>query len=256
MKLVFTFSIANPSEGYTTTAFDVADEAAQLPDARERVLAVAQAIGELTRVNLAVTCLPLNLKNVRVKEAHVDQLDRKEQQEIATLLTEFAETVVAFNYKGRELAVRKLRIPAPIPAPIQNLERPRSPRRLVSANTKRSAAFKDSLQRPDLNALDQYGEKQKAYYTLFAPLIENLMVLLNAHPTHHEWRFIGISPRWYDESQQKQVAKRHQAVQHKVAKEITRENRRKELEDKRARNKPRPKSDAAADKTSDQDDED
>ena len=253
MKLVFTFSVANPSEGYTTTAIDIADEAAQLPDARKHVLALAKAVGDLTRVNLAVSCAPLNLKNVRVKDAHVDQLPEKEQQEITTLLAEFAETIVAFNYTGRELAVRKLRIPAPISAPVQNNERPRSPRRLVSANTKKSASFKDSLQRPDFNALDQYGEKQKGYYGLFAPLVEHLLVLLNAHPTHNGWRFQGISPRWFDETQQKQAAKRHQVAQHKVTKEITRGNRRKDLEDKRARNALRAKSDIKKDKTSDKD---
>jgi hypothetical protein len=253
MKLVFTFSVANPSEGYTTTAIDIADEVLQLPDARDRVLALGRAVGELTRVNLAVTCLPLNIKAVRVKEAHIDQLPPKEQQEIAALLTEFAETIVAFNYTGRELAVRKLRIAAPIAAPIQNNERPRSPRRLVSANTKKSASFKDSLQRPDFNALGQYDAKQQAYYGYFAPVIENLLVLLNAHPTHNEWRFQGISPRWFDETQQKQAAKRHQAAQHKVTKEITRENRRKDLEDKRARHAARPKSDVRKDKPSDKD---
>jgi|GEM_PF-2701064 len=258
MKLIFTFSVTNPSEGYTTTAIDIADEAAQLPDARERILALAQAVGALTRVNLAITCLPLGLKNVRVKEAHVDQLDRKEQQEIAALLSEFAETIVAFNYQGRELAVRKLRIAAPISAPIQNNERPRSPHRLVSANTKKSASFKDSLQRPDFNALTQYDAKQQTYYAHFVPLIENMLVLLNAHPTHNEWRFQGISPRWFDETQQKQAAKRHQVAQHKVTKEITRENRRKDLEDKRARQQApkkavRPKSESDSGPTSETD---
>lgn len=252
MKLIFTFSLANPSEGYTT-AIDIADEVVQLPDARERVLALSQAIGDLTRANLTVTCAPLDLKNVRVKDAHIDQMDARQQKDIATLLTEFAETVIAFNYKGRELAVRKLRIAAPIAAPVSSS--PRSQRRSTNPRTKRSATFKDSLIRPDFNALDQYEGKQKAYYARFVPVIEHLLALLNAHPTHNEWQLQGISPRWYDETQQKQAAKRHKAVQHKVTKEITRENRRKELEEKRERNKPRPKSDDSRE-TSDRDEDD
>ncbi len=229
MKLIFTFTQPMPPGKYTTTAIDLPDEMAQLPDAETHVLAVAQAVAALTRVNLSLTCLGLDIKNRMIKEV---KLSDKEQQEVAALIDSFAETVVSFYYKGQEQAVRKLRIIAPIASPVMHIEK-RSTRSTVSANTKKSAVFKDSLHRPDFQALAQYEPNQQAYYARFGPLVEHMLALLNAHPTHHEWRFQGLSPRWHDETQQKQVTKRQETAQRKVTKETTRENRRQALDEKR-----------------------
>jgi hypothetical protein len=230
MKLIFTFSLGKPSDRYTTTAIDLPDEAAQLPDAKDRILAIAHAVSSLTRANLSVTCLPLDLKSVRIKQA---ELDSKTQQEISDLITAVAETILVFNYKGREQAVRKLRIAAPITPPVLKNDKDRSLRPAAGAKIKRSGAFKDSLHRPAFAALDKYEAKQQAYYAHFAPLVENTLVLLNAHPTFNEWRFEGLSPRWYDEVQQKQAAKRQKETTQKVTKEATRDARRQALDEKR-----------------------
>jgi hypothetical protein len=215
MKLIFTFSIPqefnpfmNPYEGSTTTLLELPDEAAQLPDAYERVLSIANAVGSLTRANLSVTCLPLGIKDLIIKDIDLEKPDEKTRGEVASLLVNYMETVILFNYRRHETTTRQLRIAGPIPSPLPKIQKRYLTKGGHIALDKKPLSLAKSLYSPDLTKLDRYQPLEQAYFSHLIPLVDNLVILLNTNPHLNDWQFQGICPLWYNESQHKQAIKR------------------------------------------------
>jgi len=179
MKLTFTFTDTPDLKAVLKydiwqTQFEIPDEAKHLIGYEERILAVAQLVGQLTCASLYFTCKELGIKKHFIpnvpcqgRELYMPTTDPSSSY----LMLRF----VRYTRKGRQsrlLRILKQRRPpmghAPYLLPVDTLKHP-----------------------------TQYHE----YVNPIKFLAEQLLMLLNAEPVNHPidaWTCEGFDPRWRD----------------------------------------------------------
>jgi hypothetical protein len=229
MKIIFNFTDspdikAIPADGIYSTHFEIPDEARHLIGYEERIMAIAQMVGQLTNACLFITCKELNLKNHLVKTG-VEPNGH----------TTVYGTINAFMFYFERFSVRRsqqrqLKILSPVS--------PLVPQAYLIRRGKNSRE-KHTLRKNLLPIGIRLGNTQAEieHSRLLNSLTEQLLVLLNAEPVPHlnqQWTRLGFHPWWVDSALidlQNNRSKKRRAEQRKQERE---EAKRKAREEKLA----------------------
>jgi hypothetical protein len=194
MKLIFTFSDKpNLSELSNIDIFDThfqfPDEALQLPDCRERVLSIAQSMGQLTRSCLFLSCKELGLKHQEVVVNSVST------NLFHTLRHNIFVAAIGFSRReGRRDNSRLLKILNPIDSPIDY-------RILYVPYGKTKRKKTTNLARVLRPMNSQYaGTLHETVFTELHDEILYLLALEEPNDNLSSWRFLGVHPFWKDET--------------------------------------------------------
>ena len=194
--------------------FDFPDEAFDLPDYRERLTAIAELVGQLTRASLYVVCEPLGWKQRKIRTRQEDGfIDRAY---ISAVLGFEALRNVREKYKY--LNIRWACVP---PTDKSYLYPPwKVLRKNLSTSLFRGAKH-------------PMNEEQQAYQAIFDQLADHCLTLLNTNPSEQR-RYMGFYPRWHDYALANEISRRADR------------DRRKEEREKKARERQEAKAKKAA----------
>lgn len=222
MKLIFTFTDSSDLKTLSkadifTTSFEMPDEALHLIGVKERVLAIAEMAGRLTRSALHLSCKELELKNYPIK-LDVNNLD-------GGLYGATRSFILCFERYGTRNQRKQLKILLPVPTLV--------PQAYFMAKRRKSLKFNLI----GMNYQWHKSEDEEKQYALIAALAEQCCVLLNAEPAaspHVVWRCAGFHPYWIDNSLIDRVNKRSKIYRAEQRKQERAEKKRQEAESKRA----------------------
>lgn len=228
MKLTFTFTDTNsqdisllPRESLYQSHLQLPDTVQQLPTAKEKILAISELVGQLTKASLHLTCKELNLKNYPIKLTTFDKTLATNQLRYAWHnLVIYLES----HHMGGKSQVLKIRMPVDPLIHIHPLSKGRK-------------QLHHNLQLPKL---DGKTEEQIAYITTITKLAEHCVELLNSDPSSIapiSWSLRGFHPFWPDNTaittfnnrskkqeaetkRQEKLVKKQQEQQAKVAQAI------------------------------------
>jgi hypothetical protein len=208
VKVIFTFTdepdiSALPASRRYNSPFELPDTALQVPDFKERVLTIAQAVGQLTQAALHLTCKELDLKDYPIKRDIPEELKNKFDHSIVA-------TIIVFT--GRRPKRRQFKIYLP---DITSL-----PKFLYQHRGK-------SLTRNLFGIQDNWchTDEQRAYFKALSTITEQLLLLLNTEPdpyTARKWGWVGFQPSWVDNtliSRWRRDVKKERAQERKRQKE-------------------------------------
>jgi hypothetical protein len=209
MRLTFRFTDqanieALPKEDIYDSHFEIPDEAKLLIGCEERIMAIAQYVGQLTHTVLYLTCKELGIKN-RLIKANTGAPQWSIASSSRVILIQFRRD----QYQHRHHSCQ-LKIYNPI-----SIELPRH--LLLSLHDRRPAAHK----------LIRIGDgwcqtdEQRVNADTISSLAEQLLMLLNAEP-NAGWQCAGFHPHFYDSrviESNKKRSKKREAAQRKRERE-------------------------------------
>lgn len=231
MKLVFTFTdtpdlSALSKDDIYNTSFEIPDEALHLIGVEQRIIKIAEIVGQLTHASLHITCKELNLVNYVIKQASA-----KPQHRInfSSISLKCDCTIVCFVRRyGRNKQTRLLKILSP------NIDYLSRTYFSVNGKRKRDRTLAKNLKRIATHTYP-IVESEKTYIENLQAIVEQLLILLNAEPVSDyigNWKSIGFHPRWIDDNLVKRHEKRLKQIQAEAIKRQKAEARRKAREEK------------------------
>lgn len=193
MKITFNFADspdikAIPADGIYSTHFEIPDEAKHLIGYEERIMAIAQMVGQLTNACLFITCKELNVKNHLVKTGAVSDGYTSVFRSI-NVFTFYFERFSPIRSQGRQL-----KIMSPISPVIPQAYLIRRGR-----NSRERHTLRKNLQYLGTNWTKTDVEIEHA--KLISSIADQMLVLLNAEPgsqPNQQWTCLGFHPRWVD----------------------------------------------------------
>lgn len=227
MKITFNFTDSPdiksiPADGIYSTHFEIPDEAKHLIGYEERIMAIAQMVGQLTNACLFITCKELNLKNHLVKTGIEPNGHTTVYGNVHTYTFYFER----FS-RMRSSQQRQLKILSPIS--------PLAPQYFFVKRGRERRSLRKNLQQ-----LGTYWCKNDAeldHANLISSVAQQMVVLLNAEPgsqPNQQWTCLGFHPWWVDSALidlQNNRSKKRRAEQRKQERE---EAKRKVREEKLA----------------------
>lgn len=195
MKLTFTFSDSSESEALKNDGinsyFQLPDAALQLPDCRERVLALATHVGTLTQAVLHLSCRELGLKLHPIKLTHSEDV---------RVNGSFRDTLVRFQRRKRiKFEYAQIKVITPIKCPFTYA---------LPSRRKGGGGVQNYLIQPQF--LNRVQPDQQPYLDTINQLAELCLPLLNADVDTVSvgqednklslWTFAGFHPHWLDKA--------------------------------------------------------
>ena len=196
MRITFTFTdspdlSAHSKDDIFSTYFELPDEAYLLTDLKERVLSIANMVGNLTSAALHITCKELDLHN------HPIKLEVETENQVALYINTYT---MIFHFtrrprrltQHRQLKILKPRTPLILPAYLRQHGKRKRDRHILSKNLIGTAYVTHLVNQTDDG--QEYGD-------IIAKLADQLLFLLNTEPADapiKQWICEGFHPYWRD----------------------------------------------------------